>query len=278
MAGNKQTEVGYRLLIFCALSCEARPLIERWRLKALPGVRPFGFFADREKALVVSGVGKTAMAAAVGHALAALPVEPQPAMLNLGVAGHAGAPLGQAYLVHKITDGDNGKVFYPQLPFDVPCQTAELWSLSKPSADYGHAGLLDMEAAGFAEIGLKFSSAELVHALKVVSDNPSEPLDQVQPELVTNLIGRHLSIVDSVSRALLELRSDLQEADSELFRRLRQEFHFSATAAAQLKTLLQRWSCLRGLDSCRWQEQNLRSAKEVLVWLQQELAQTEFFL
>ncbi|WP_150046216.1 MULTISPECIES: hypothetical protein [Methylomonas] len=278
MAGSKQTEVSYRLLIFCALSCEAKPLIEYWRLRALPGLGPFGFFADRDKALVVSGIGKTAMAAAVAHALAALPVEPQPALLNLGVAGHAEAALGHAYLAHKITDGDNGKVFYPQLPFVVPCQTAKLWSLSKPSAEYAHAGLLDMEASGFAEIGLKFSTAELVHALKVVSDNPSEPLAQVQPDLVASLIRRHLPIVDSLSQALLELRADLQETDVELFHRLRQEFHFSVTAAAQLKTLLQRWSSLRGLDSCRWREQNLRSGKEVLAWLQQELAQTEFFL
>ena len=57
------------VFIFVALPCEAKPLIQSWSLKKNSEHKPFSIYENQDFVVVVSGVGKLAMAAAVAYTM-----------------------------------------------------------------------------------------------------------------------------------------------------------------------------------------------------------------
>ena len=268
------------VFVFCALACEARPLIHAWQLKKVASKGgAFTLYASDEKIVVVTGIGKLAMAGAVGYALGLFADHHQPpVLLNLGIAGHRSYPVGAVCLAHKIVDIDSGRSFFPQLPFAVPCTTLALATHAKPHVSYVGDELYDMEAAGFYEMAVKFSTSELIHAVKVVSDNAETPIANIDASLVENWIGGQIPVIEGLLIQLSKMQQVLQAQDSTLYQQLLTQFHFSVTSALKLKTLIQRWHLLQGEKALIGPEANLRSAKELIAWIESRLDSTEFYL
>ncbi|MGH9802752.1 MAG: hypothetical protein ACRD82_20485, partial [Blastocatellia bacterium] len=65
-----------RIHFLVALRCEAKALIEHFRLAQLTNERAFAIYCNESMSLTVSGVGKTAMAAALAYRYARL-ADPQ---------------------------------------------------------------------------------------------------------------------------------------------------------------------------------------------------------
>ena len=65
---------------------------------------------------------------------------------------------------------------------------------------------LDMEAAGFYEIALKFSTVELVQCIKIVSDNEISCIDNINPKRVNQWLSDKITEIDRVLNLLLKLR------------------------------------------------------------------------
>lgn len=266
------------IFVFAALNCEAKPLIRSWKLKKHPNKHPFTIYADDQRAVIITGIGKVAMACAVGYTLASFPESRQPILINLGIAGHRQHSLSSLFLADKIVDGDTGKKFFPQLPFSAPCPTLTVTTQTHPCDDYAENCLHDMEAAAFYETAVKFSTVELIHCLKIVSDNERSSLNNISETLVEEWCGRQLAEINSLLAQLSSLRQSLPTMDLTLYQQLLGQFHFTATNALKLKALLERWQLLMADEPLLWQATNPKSGKELLAWIEKRLDDTAFFL
>jgi adenosylhomocysteine nucleosidase len=266
------------IFVFIALNCEARPLIRSRRLKKHPGKHPFAIYTGDERVVVVTGFGKVAMAGAVGYTLSMFPDAQQPLLLNLGIAGHSRHSLGSLYLADKIVDQDTGKKFYPQLPFAIACETATVATLAKPRAGYAEDYLYDMEAAAFYEMAVKFSSNELIHSLKIVSDNALSSLEAISENLVDEWISRHLDAIDHLIARIVNGKRLLPELNDEAYEQLMARFHFTASNSVKLKNLLQNWQLVTADRRLSWSDLDAGNGKELITWLEQQLEKKDFYL
>lgn len=253
-----------------ALSCEARPIIERYRLRPLAEQTPFPIYCDAEQQLqlIVSGVGRSAAACAVGF-LAGRATSSAAAWLDVGTAGHRELALGSVRLAHKIEDRLAQRSLYPQLVFDPPCPTATVCTVDRAVDDYPDDALYEMEASGFFSGATRFSTAELVSVLKVVSDNAAHPSSELGPQQLAARIAQALEPLDSVLCALSELSAELagRSADPPLLSELTARFRLSVTRRHQLRALLERAVALEDERALAPRLLATRTARDLLATL-----------
>lgn len=266
------------VFIYTALACEAKPLIAYFGLKKEISIQPFSVFHKNEICLVVTGLGKCAMAAGVAYTQAiARPVD-NPVLLNIGVAGHRDYPLGTPAIIHKITDADTGKNFYPALVFSVPYETAAALTCSRAQLDYRHDRLVDMEASAFFETASRFTSAELIHCLKIVSDNKEAPADQVDARRVSNLIERNISILEWLLDELKQQSDKISHLSLPDYDDLVETYRFTASEKMQLKNMIMRWEVLTEQQPLVFEPSLWHKGKDVLRWLEQKLQSVNYTL
>lgn len=188
-----------------ALPAEAKPVISRFGLKRLQPDCDFPVYRNRHISLVISGVGKTnaAAASALLHALNGCPANA--IWINLGIAGHGNLPPGRAVLAASITDMASGKSWQPPIEFEPPCASVSLETLDRPDFDYRRRGAFDMEASGFYATALRFSPPQLVHCLKVISDNREQSGWGVSGATVRRLIEARLDLLEELLSRLTAL-------------------------------------------------------------------------
>jgi len=250
-----------------ALEAEARPLIARFRLKRDLSVTAFRLYRNREAgiSLVVTGIGKLRMAAAVGF----LAVHASPACwIDVGTAGHPELPLGTVRLAHRIIDHDSGRSFYPQLVIDAPVTTEALITVSRPLSGFPDPALYDMEASGFFEAARHFATVEWIHALKVVSDNRRESFVKKQ---VGGLVEAAVPTLETIVAGLRELHRSIAEPLPLDLARIAAETRLTQAQTRQVEKLLRQWQALSPetlppeADLCRMDRQTL------LPWLRRRL-------
>lgn len=233
-----------------ALPGEAQPIIERFHLSPFKH-SPFKTFRDakKERWLVISGVGKDSSAQACAHLAEVSLTNASTAWLNVGVGGHKSLPIGTILAAHKITDDSTGRTWYPPMIFDLPCNSSEVRTLKSESHNYPHDEIIEMEAAGFYEAASHFTSHELIHCLKVISDNEISP--RLNYNTVPELLVGCLDKIENISSQLMQLSRDqgqLKAPHPEMESFL-EKWDFTATQTHQLRNLLQRWSALNGRES-----------------------------
>ena len=266
------------IFIFIALPCESKPLIEAFKLKKDTATQAFSIFRNDNIVLTITGIGKTAMAAGIAYTLALFAQTPNPVLLNIGVAGHKQHPVGSLFLVSKITDADTHRRFYPPLVFTLPCPTHSLQTTSTPQSSYPDLVLCDMEASAFYETAIRFSTAELIQCVKIVSDNESESVDQVTPDLVSTLIRSQLGTIENIISELTKLAISLPTEESTTFNLLTSQYRFTANEQIQLKKLLSRWQLLKGKQTFDLATHLPKTGKDFLLLLNQELGKADFKL
>ena len=225
------------LIWVCALHCEAKPVVDRYRMKKAPGDPPFDTWTSDGMVCVVSGVGKLAAAAASAWSAARLAEQPALAWLNLGTAG-ADAELGSAFDVDKIVDADSGECYYPVPVLRSPLPGAVCHTLAAPSEDYRNGLLYDMEASGYFASAARFSSAELIQSIKVVSDNPARQTGRDR-QAISDLVHGQMDAVAARADALRELAREVagRALPAASFERLLALAHFTATEQNQARVL-----------------------------------------
>jgi nucleoside phosphorylase len=267
-----------RIFIYAALPCEAKPLVEHFKLKKDTSVQPFAVYLNQDICLTVTGLGKSAMAAGAAYSQALFASVEHPVLVNIGIAGHKHHAVGSLFLIDKITDVDSQKSHYPPLVFTPPCPTASIQTVSRPQPAYDPHHLCDMEASAFYETAVRFSSGELIHCLKVISDNESSPAENIQPKQVSSLIAAHVSAIETVLAALSRLAELITAPEPAQFEQLIQRYHFTASEQGQLKNRLSRWAVLTQTQLPELDETQLHKGKDVLSWLDQQLSRIEFSL
>lgn len=267
--------------IFTALACEAMPLVKHFKLKEQNQYGLFRIFlsADNTVSLVITGVGKSQAAAAVSYHHACCKTSPADVWLNIGIAGHADLPLGEACLVNKITDAATDASWYPQVLFDAPCPVMPLRTLDKPCEDY-QSELFDMEAAGFYALASRLGTSELIHCFKIVSDNSQSHSSNVKAKIVKGYIESQVATIDRIVSLLhgfsheLENTLALPPAYEEIIRR----WHFTQTQKIQLRECLRRWQNLQDEVEALQCIQAADSARSVLHLLGDALSSVAFTL
>lgn len=185
-----------------ALPAEARPLLDHFGLRDKQHNTALPVYRNADMALVVSGPGKVAAAAATALLAATGTKRATAAWLNVGIAGHAHHAIGSGFVAHRITDSASGTSWYPpQLP-DQPVATENLYTVDRPEDDYPAAALYEMEASGFFPAACRFSSSELVQCFKVVSDNRTQATTAVTAKLCERLITARLADIEQLVNTL----------------------------------------------------------------------------
>ena len=198
------------VLLVTALPAEARPLIDHWRLRRDTSSQAFPVYINAENTLhlIVSGIGKINAAAACAHLISQQKVD-QAIWLNVGIAGHATHPLGTTFIAHSITDSTHHKTVYPPLTIQPACPTEALISLDSVSDHYPENALVDMEASAFYSTATRYSTAELVQTIKVISDNRNEPSSHITPETASQLITGAIGIISDTIDAMQQLAAQI---------------------------------------------------------------------
>ncbi len=258
------------LLFFCALPCEAKPLIRYYSLKKSNSPSPFSIFTNDKILLTVTGLGKIQMAAAVGFTLAQYPSE-NPVLINLGIAGHRHQTRGQLFLADKITDQQSpGLCFYPQWLGTRAYDFLPLMTVAEATEEYDEHALQDMEASAFYQTAIKFSTMELIHCIKIVSDNARYSTFQINAKQVSQWLTQNMETVSAIASDLSASRSHLQTPEHPQLQEILQRFHFSTTSKQQLSQSLQRWRSLTNDQPIPLEQQHFKNGKQLLQWLKRQ--------
>jgi len=257
--------------IHCALSAEARPLIDAHRLKQIES-KPFAVYQRENDFLVVSGIGKLACAAAIAYVYGKY-AHPNDVWINVGVCGAKGYETGKTLLVNKLIDVATSKTFYPPLPPLSNLESEILYCVDTPELAYNHPGLYDMEASAFYFTANRFSTAELVQSIKTVSDTDNSGIGHVDKAYVIKCVDALLQPLQSMKAHLLELAESLpsDELVLPIYHELCKRFHFSATQQRQLLPLLNRMFVLQGPEINLDEMAKIKSSAEVLSQLTQRV-------
>jgi len=259
------------LYIFTALECEAKALIIYFDLKKDISSKAFSIYKNSDIILTVTGVGKVAMAGGVTHTLALFPTRELPIMLNIGIAGHKTQKIGTLYSAVKVTDTDSGKTFYPQMVNHKWAELGEIKTLSKPCEQYSLEFLNDMEAAAFYEMAVKYSSSELIHCLKVISDNEESSIKEINAKIVVQWISEQVDGIETVLVDLRKRRSTFHQVASDIFEQLIKQWHFTVSGKVKLKSLLMRWELLSTENWLQENPQEFISGKSILTKLESDI-------
>ena len=253
--------------IICALKCEARSLVAHYRLKHRQSSASFPLYIskDKEISLTISGVGKVNSAAATAFTHAFLQTRKQDIWLNVGIAGHQDMEIGEITLAHKIIDQANQSAWYPQIIIRPPCVSMEILSCDKPGTDYTNA-VFEMEAAGFYATASRFATSELIHVVKIISDNKQQPVEKMSEFFVAELVKNKLAIIDQIIELLHLLANDLDISDlsPDYYDQIIQHWRFTYAERKILKSCLNRWYVLCPDENPMKEIDNSLQARDVI--------------
>jgi len=260
--------------IIAALPAEARPLITHYKLRHKQDSAAFPLYRGKDMALIVSGPGKVAAAAATGVLAGSCDTNNHAAWLNIGIAGHASHTTGEGLIAHRITDSATGNSWYPPQTLDVPAPTDNLITVDHPENDYPENALYDMEASGFYPVACRFSTSELVQCYKIVSDNRECSTRTVTAKLCEQLVAGKLDKIDQLVNVLGELAEEYTtwHRPHAALEQLAGQWHFTISQQHQLAQLVRRWKVLVPGQPLRLNQlDNKKKAADVLRCLEKHL-------
>jgi len=266
------------IFIFTALECEAKGLISQFNLKRDNCHIAFSLYRNENIILTVTGIGKIAMAGAVTYVLAQFQEQQAPVLLNLGIAGHKDHTIGDLFVAEKICDAESGKVYYPQLIGGNWPESKVVKTTTTPNTQYNDDCLNDMEASAFYEMAVKFTSSELIHCLKVVSDNQNTSIAHINPKLVVEWVSAHNVIIEQTLKQLTQLREMFVSVETPEYDRLIRQWHFTVSGKLKLKAMLVQWRVLNTLEWSDSQSVVFRNGKDILRQLAKDIEQLEIKL
>lgn len=215
MTGAKPSVPTVNLVL--ALACEAKPLIDYYRLGKDHSTKLplFRSQASDQRAfninLVVAGIGVLNMAMACGW-LAARSDNRQSVWLNVGTAGHAQLPVGELVLVVCSQDATSDTVHYPPLVAKWTGANVSLLTGNGPIVDYPVNQAVDMEASAFYQVAKRFTTTELAQSLKIISDNQEQGISLLSAPRISELVAAQIEqIADFVNALALLVPPQLQQ-------------------------------------------------------------------
>jgi len=263
------------ICLVTAMTAEAKPLIEAFRLKALPQ-RGLSAWIGDGVCLVQTGMGAQRAIARLDSLLVAQ--SEINAFINVGVAG-GDRDLGEVVLASCIKDQSTGRRWYPQLPpqsatHDV--DHCEVVTVSEPSDDYRENCVYDMEAAAVVHVASQHTDLSRIHSVKVISDNPEHPMDDFSVKNVTPWMCNTLPVVEGLVEWLSvsghnEVTDEFTKQVRTMANHITSVCHHSVTETYRLRRTLERYLALHGHLPPIEQLGKLDSSHNLLQRLEKEL-------
>jgi len=199
--------------IICAMHCEAAPLISHYELKKNMDIPWFECYQRDDLILIISKVGRIRAAAATSFFFTQFK-DPR-GLVNTGVAGSlSNHPLGGVFLINKIINKADNRIFLPDILFPNALPEASLLTsevfVSTVQPEFPGAELVDMEASAIFEAASLFAGPERVMFLKIVSDYLVLS-DCLNKEKISSLIDASIPEID---RAISLLSGHLRDKES----------------------------------------------------------------
>ncbi len=260
------------LIWMCALHCEAKPVIDFYRLKKNVECHAFDLYQGDDIACIVSGIGDFNMAEACAWAASRFEQQ-QPCWINLGIAGHQSLPVGSLLLATQVLQQNNTQAFYPVPLIKHQIHTVTLISQSSERLDYHATAAYDMEAYAFLHSCSRFTPLELCSCIKVISDN-AKNAPQRDRAIISQLIAQHIKSIAEYANQLQQLATEYnqQSLPTDDLQRFTQLAHFTRSQQIQLgKILLGLRTVDPTLDDAYQRAQRLPDSKAILGDLQQRL-------
>ncbi len=229
-----------------ALHAEAKPIIDYFKLKKIIQVNlPFTIFVNKDQTihLIISGIGKTKMAAATTFLHLWTGSQSHHCFLNVGIAGSRQFSVGESVLVHKIIEKSTSKSWYPFVSLiNIEKQTT-LLTHDMPATSYPDIGMIDMEGAAFFETATHFVAQEQVQLFKIISDTDEKSLQELSKDKVAQLITANLPTLSMLINELMSLsrQENKLDASADLVEKFQSTWHFTHAQLLQLKESLRRW-------------------------------------
>ena len=159
-----------------ATSFESKLIIKKLKLKKIKPSSGFDFFYNDNFSMTITGLGKINSALGVAHTFFKFKSLSNNIWINIGLAGHEKEKIGTLVLVDKIYDYETQRSIYPFFVKNYKIKKLNCTCYSKPNFNYTNS-LSDMESSGFFFSANKYSTKEIIHSLKIVSDNKFEKID-----------------------------------------------------------------------------------------------------
>jgi|TARA_E500000178_G_C16883845_1_gene690290 adenosylhomocysteine nucleosidase len=221
-----------------ALRNEARPLVEKFKLSKISD-NPFPLFGNKHHRLIISGIGRISSAAATGYLLGKMQFRPEP-IINFGLAGHGEFKVGDLFLANRIFHEQEKNTHYPPQLLKTGIPSSALQTCDLAESNYLEKIGYDMEAHAFCTVSYKSITRELVQVLKLVSDNPIEPLSGFDPQIASKLIYQQINKIEAVVMEIDSIASEIQPHPVllEIMSQAESKLHFSETQRHQLSKLI----------------------------------------
>ena len=186
---------------------EAKPIIKFFNLKQNKLISEFKIFENYQKtiSLIISGIGKINAASAVTYLALKSKNIKNNIWLNIGIAGGK-ENIGKLFMINKSIDHSSKKCWYPSFCFKTKIITKACKTFDLPVFKYENH-LNDMELSGFFSASLRFSYNELIHSIKVISDNEIEKKTIMDNDYISKLIKPHIKDIEDIIIKLLIARS-----------------------------------------------------------------------
>lgn len=230
------------LYFHVALPSEARPLIDFYQLRQYSSPIPYRIYRSDKVCLVISGQGKIATAAAISATSIQFQKYPGP-WINIGIAGHSSAAIGEIFLVNKAIEHSTNATYYPSMPFEIPIHGSSIITCDQPNSTYSEDCLYDMESSAFLHVGQQYVPAELAHSIKIVSDNTNNSFKNITTKIIVEHIAStidRITILQDCMAPFVKKWIEI-ETDPSLYLEALTQWKFSQTQQSELRRLLRQW-------------------------------------
>ena len=236
------------IAIACALYFEAKPIIDKFKLKQDTGAKGFKVYLNNEYVVIITGIGKDSALMAVSYLFGRYHrhneetgiTEKISCFINIGTAGHKDLPIGEFVLSHKLSCPGK-ESYYPLILFKFDGTTKETITADLIEKSYEKDALYDMEAFFLMAAASRFLPFELTHFIKIVSDNLQVSALTVTGEDIEKMVHDNLDNIEMVLEKIKEIAAvhgsfSGRESGSYFFER----WHFSQTEKHRLEDMLNR--------------------------------------
>ena len=162
-------------LIITALPDEARPFINRFKLKSDENQSDLNVYSNESCSLLITGIGSVQVKSVLPVFLKRISDFDNVILFNIGIAG--GHPdkteIGEVYLVNKVTNDEAIDKYSLTIPAKNKFTTIALTTVAKgiTGGHVGYEGLVDMEAAIITATAISYFNIDKISVIKVVSDH-----------------------------------------------------------------------------------------------------------
>ena len=223
-----------------ATSSESKLIIKKLKLKKIQPSSGFNFFYNDSFSMTITGLGKINSALGVAHTFFKFKDLSNNIWINIGLAGHEKEKIGTLILVDKIYDFETQKSMYPFFVKNYKIKRLNCTCYSKPNFNYSNS-LSDMESSGFFSSANKYSSKEIIHSLKIVSDNKFEKIDFNNAESIDRILKKNFDQVLDFVNDIKDLRERKFQKQNKIKIKIEKEIEnlkFTFSEGMQLRNLL----------------------------------------